>query len=122
MESSLGIKNCLPGDISLCLLLSPEKNVPLKKIKIDLAYNPPDFSICEVSGFPIKPLDLKYSYPYSELPSEGLESKVNSTFNNFSTITLSKGKIKSVINNLVEIKCSTTNGMSGGQLYVKNIF
>ena len=107
MESSLGVKYCLPCDISLCLLLSSEKILPLKHIKIDLEYTPIDLSSCEVSGFPVRPSELNYAYPYSELPSEGLESKVNTTFNNFSSITLSKGKIKSFTNNLIEIQCST---------------
>jgi hypothetical protein len=76
-------------------------------------------SICCVSGYPKKPADFSYVIPQIDSSDQSeLEKKANEIFCNFKGHVYSEGKVESDLNGIIEISCSTTNGMSGSPILI----
>jgi Trypsin-like peptidase domain len=106
------IRYCLPGDIAVLLITSPQ---PVALGKYNIADSLQINDDCFISGYPRQPDDITYCLPqYSQLPD--LKNVVKKAFNNFNGLVYSSGKVLNMNENIIEIDCSTTNGMSGSPI------
>jgi hypothetical protein len=102
---------CLPGDAAICIMRLKRKDTVAafeiaSKIKIGAR--------CHVAGYPQRPPNIEYSLPQlCHLDETALEHKANEVFCNFCSKVYAKGRILGLNKNLIEVACSTTNGMSG---------
>lgn len=104
---------CLPGDVAVLL-------VTLNNCGANDFYEP-KFSAtigmeCFIPGFPRCPPDIKYSIPNRNYSDAELKRLANEIFNNFTGIVFSHGALINYNENLLEVSCSTTNGMSGSPI------
>jgi hypothetical protein len=113
--SSTGSLYCLPGDVGILLIELDNSNPPAY-----LEPANPDRIVkgesCYVPGFPVAPDNPRYCIPSSAVPDVELESEIRKIFNDFVGIVYSHGKIVEQNNEIVEISCSTTSGMSGSPI------
>ena len=111
-----GMPYCLPGDVALLLLVSDRPRlVNFYNFANDILAG----SQCFVSGYPVKPRSIEYCYPQGQNDSN-LVTIVEGAFNKFNGIVHSQGSILSQNDELIDIACSTTNGMSGGPVIVNS--
>ena len=106
---------CLPGDVAILLILL-ENCKPLGFFEpIDLRMITSSMP-CYVSGFPLSPIDPKYSIQYPSLSDSHIENKMYCIFHKFKRMVFSHGQVVHENDTLIEISCSTTSGMSGSPI------
>lgn len=117
MRSSLLLlaKYCLPGDLAILLvevklgIANPYELATANDIKL--------YAPCVISGYPCEPVNSNYCFPQLEGSDSTLIKKAAfSIFYGFNSKVYAKGRIESGRNRLIEISCSTTNGMSGSPI------
>ena len=107
------------GDLALLLLICDKK---LKSFKLEIANQ---FEIKTgmpviAVGFPKPPEDPLYCCPaLCDSTAEEINREVNIAFNNFKSLVYSDGVIVALTENLIDIDCAGTNGMSGGPILRK---
>ena len=114
----MGFEYFLPGDIALLLLFSNNQ--------IDLNYYPISQDInlnesCFVSGYSKRPEDLLCCCPQLDIDDD-YSIKIIEAFHDFDKLVYAEGKVKSCSNLIVDIECSTTNGMSGSPIVMNSKF
>ena len=118
VSKAMGFEYFLPGDIALLLLYSDHQ--------IDLNYYPISQDInlnesCFVSGYPKRPENLIYCCPQLDTDDD-YSTKIIEAFHGFNKLVYAEGKVKSCSNLIVDIECSTTNGMSGSPIVINSKF
>ena len=118
MSPTNGNSYFLPGDLALLGILQDSDQedcfVPL---------SPADFNEveinkeCTVIGHPVRPKNLSYCL-HQESSSIENDIKITKCFCGFNCMVKSNGTINNFDNCLIEVKCSTTNGMSGSQIII----
>lgn len=106
---------CMPGDIAILLVTlnncrSPEYFEPL-----DLSFTTSNLK-CFISGFPKKVNKFNFYNPYKNLPDTQINEISRKIFNKHKGLVHSYGSVINENETLVEISCSTTNGMSGSPI------
>ena len=109
VSRTTGCEYCLPGDVAI-LVLTSEDDLSLNSYDLYIGDRPTEGS-CFVSGYPERPPAIEYCCPQLTFDEE-LENKVERAFHGFNRIVYAEGEIASC-HNLIEVSCSTTNGMSG---------
>ena len=100
---------CLPGDVAVLVLISDTlEHLGFYELNNQFRVD----SDCFVPGYPLRPENIKYCFPQGQNDSD-LENIVNVAFNGFSGLVHSSGKVLSFNDCLIDITCSTTNGMAG---------
>jgi Trypsin-like peptidase domain len=116
--SSVNTKYMCPNDLALLIL---KGNIPLDQIMVLDTMEPSLDQKCFVSGYPYF-RSTKYLYPdFSSHNKTQIKKKIKSTFNNFKGLINSFGTVSYINRDIVEVKCSTTAGMSGGPLLVHDL-
>ena len=109
----------MPNDLGLCMLLGDIDKSTLREIIIDQSSRNSGDSIL-VSGH----LCLKsplYVIPAGKGEDTGkLKTKLNEAFHEFKCLVNSNGKVRVAGENLLELECSTTYGMSGSPVFFIN--
>ena len=109
VSRTTGCEYCLPGDVAV-LVLTSEDDLSLNSYDLYIGDRPTEGN-CFVSGYPERPPAIEYCCPQLTFDEE-LENKVERAFHGFDRIVYAEGEIASC-HNLIEVSCSTTNGMSG---------
>lgn len=107
---------CLPGDLAILLLKikSGKTNYYRISSRARIGYD------IVISGFPIMPENLEYCFPQVEgTRQDEILKKANKFFCQFDKKVYAEGRIENENNGLIEVSCSTTNGMSGGPIICK---
>ncbi|OMJ70927.1 hypothetical protein SteCoe_30995 [Stentor coeruleus] len=103
----------LPGDIAILLLEVIKGKIDSYEIATDIIVG----KDCFVSGYPKVPKNIKYCLPQLQnLTFDEITNEANRIFCSFDKKVFAEGKIESENNGLIEISCSTTNGMSGSPI------
>ena len=109
VSNRTGCEYCLPGDVAI-LVLTSKNDLSLNSYDLYIGDRPTEGN-CFVSGYPKRPPAIEYCCPQLTFDEE-LENKVERAFHGFKKIVYAEGEIE-FCNNLIEVSCSTTNGMSG---------
>ena len=73
-----------------------------------------------IAGFPSDPEKFEYCCPsLKRSPKDQLRSEINKAFHDFNTLVYSTGSILAKSEELLDIDCAGTNGMSGGPIMRK---
>ena len=104
-----GYEYCLPGDVAI-LVLTSKNDLPLRAYDLYFGDRPNNGN-CFVSGYPKRPPYIKYCCPQLRCDKK-LKKKFERAFHGFKRIVYAEGEIVSC-DKLIEVSCSTTNGMSG---------
>ena len=112
ISPTFGNRYCLPGDVAVLLVTS------LNRIKLghyNIANECQVNDFCFISGYPKRPDDIFYCSPqHSSIPN--FRNVIKRAFNNFEGLVYSSGRVNNRNNEVIEIDCSTTNGMSGSPI------
>ena len=107
-----GNRYCLPGDVAVLLVTSAS---PVKLGYYNIANECQVNDFCFISGYPKRTEDIFYCSPqHSKSPS--FKNLIKRAFNNFTGLVYSSGQVINKNNEVIEIDCSTTNGMSGSPI------
>ena len=109
VSRTTGCEYCLPGDVAV-LVLTSEDDLSLNSYDLYIG-DPPTEGNCFVSGYPKRPPAINYCCPQLTFDKES-KKKIEKAFHGFKKIVYAEGEIE-FCNNLIEVSCSTTNGMSG---------
>lgn len=110
---------CLPGDIAILLLEVEIGKIDYYEISSDIKLG----MDCFVSGYPKKPKNLRYCLPQLVNNTDNeVYNEANRIFCYFDKKVFAEGKIESENNGLLEVSCSTTNGMSGSPIVSEGKF
>lgn len=115
ISPSKNFRYCLPGDVCILLIrLISKRGLEVYEKAETISIN----EKCFVSGFPMKPSKMAYALPCLNCNStREVEDKVNEIFLGFGEqLVYSSGNVVDKSMNIVEISCSTTNGMSGSPI------
>ena len=109
VSRTTGCEYCLPGDVAV-LVLTSKNDLSLNSYDLYIGDRPTEGN-CFVSGYPKRPPAIEYCCPQLTF-DEKLKNKVERAFHGFKKIVYAEGEIE-FCNNLIEVSCSTTCGMSG---------
>ena len=108
VSRTTGCEYCLPGDVAV-LVLTSEDDLSLNSYDLYIGDRPTEGN-CFVSGYPERSRYINYC-PQLRCDKES-KKKIERAFHGFKKIVYAEGEIE-FCNNLIEVSCSTTNGMSG---------
>ena len=108
VSRTTGCEYCLPGDVAI-LVLTSEDDLSLNSYDLYIGDRPTEGN-CFVSGYPERSRYINYC-PQLRCDKES-KKKIERAFHGFKKIVYAEGEIE-FCNNLIEVSCSTTNGMSG---------
>lgn len=104
------------GDLAILLLLSEE--IKLSRFKISNPNEIMENSQVIVAGFPKKPENLLYCCPSLKfLQEEDIKNEIYKAFHNFDKMIYSEGFVINKNENIIEVNCAGTNGMSGDPIF-----
>ena len=109
VSRTTGCEYCLPGDVAV-LVLTSEDNLSVNSYDLYIGDRPTEGN-CFVSGYPERSRYINYCCPQLGCDKES-KKKIERAFHGFKKIVYAEGEIE-FCNNLIEVSCSTTNGMSG---------
>lgn len=105
----------MPGDVAILLLVVDYGKID--KYRLDNSSKVKPGIDCIVSGYPYKPQNILYCVPQLyELSDSAIESEANSIFCDFTGKVYAVGNVENINNGIIEVSCSTTNGMSGSPI------
>lgn len=103
---------CLPGDCGI-MLIQVNGEIDYYELSRHIEVN----SDCIISGYPVRPNEINCCLPQLKgLSRREIELKACRIFCNFDRKVYSEGEIKSENNGIIELACSTANGMSGSPI------
>ncbi|OMJ71450.1 hypothetical protein SteCoe_30333 [Stentor coeruleus] len=107
---------CLPGDMAILLLVVHGK-AKIHTYRLAKKSTIISNSACTISGYPCIPNNFRYCIPQLEaLTQVEIENEARNIFCNFNNRVYAEGKIENIDNGIIEVSCSTTNGMSGSPI------
>ena len=106
------------NDLALLLLTGPVDIAQLTAY--DIAESVQENSRCVIAGYPGL-ISNSHIFPGAEAcDTSVVEEEIRRIFHNFCERVNSFGSVSNATENLTEIRCSTTTGMSGAPLLIKN--
>lgn len=86
----------------------------IKHYKLDKASNIKPGNSCIISGYPCKPLSMIYCILQLRALSD--ETKAKRIFHDFDKKVYAQGNVENFNSGIIEVSCSTINGMSGSPI------